>query len=227
MAGFNARKCAVNYVCSNTFKHKYVAQVVDHKCKYKSWDATEAIQLFVNDWFKRHELCPKDVIKHYYYESQSYYFPFTRMVHDRCDQLGCALMQYSKDETFCMDLVCNYAKYIFLGEPVYESGFPCSECPDTCSSKYKGLCTVDKRAPTSPDDLIDVSTTETIGSIVPSSTESSHNQSHGIPTVTCKVYKEHVFSTSGRFKYLRSDSQASKPSLSWFPSFMFSIKLLV
>lgn len=105
-------------------------------------NATQALEEGMEAWFEEWKLnLTPNIINSLAWDDYSA-FHFTVMVNDQNANLGCALLQYNFDwGSWTFDgfmLNCNYGYTNFIGQKVYTSGTPCSEC--TCSQEYPALC---------------------------------------------------------------------------------------
>lgn len=65
---------------------------------------------------------------------------FTQMVKDDSSQFGCAASQYTRDNNHYWYICCIYSITNVIGQAIYQTGTPCSGCPNGCDSFFPALC---------------------------------------------------------------------------------------
>ena len=70
---------------------------------------------------------------------------FTMMVNEHAQDVGCALVRFTKDDLFHVYFTCNYSSNNHLGKRVYETGPACSLCYSGCEKHYPGLCSTEEK----------------------------------------------------------------------------------
>lgn len=70
---------------------------------------------------------------------------FAMIINDHAQDLGCALVRFTKDDLFHVYFTCNYSANNHLGRRVYETGTSCSNCVSGCHRIFPSLCSNDER----------------------------------------------------------------------------------
>lgn len=103
--------------------------------------ASNAISNGLSSWFDEWKVAPAAIVNQLQW-SMSAAFHFSVMVNDRNNRVGCGLLQYQyysgRTLMNAFMLTCNYQYTNMIGQPMYTTGTPCSQC--TCSTTYKQLC---------------------------------------------------------------------------------------
>ncbi|KAG5886655.1 hypothetical protein JTB14_009473 [Gonioctena quinquepunctata] len=116
---------------------KYTAGQNSHIAEYKEFDENTHIIHVSESWWLSDFVQLKDTIIQSY--SPGPYSHFTQIIWAETSRLGCA--RSHEGDTYYF--VCNYGNEgNLIGQPVYENGTKCSNCPagTSCNAKYTGLC---------------------------------------------------------------------------------------
>lgn len=63
------------------------------------------------------------------------------MMKEDVDRIGCAVVKFTDTNGWkTSGIACAYSKMQMIGEPIYHSGPPASECSKGKSTTYAGLC---------------------------------------------------------------------------------------
>lgn len=143
-AGLNVRRCQYGHDCHNTPDFKYSCQNINSETSFGSGSmftkTPDLIEKTVNIWWNEKDLasqanidncCGSDKIPH-----------FLEMASDRVNQVGCAISQYTTPQGKMSYMVCNYSFTIILGQQVFVSGSPASQCQSGSNPNYQALCSV-------------------------------------------------------------------------------------
>lgn len=101
---------------------------------------THAINQMIDySWFGECKDCPADMVRGYR-STKAVVGHFTAMIQQKSGRVGCAMTKYREKTWFTTLLTCNYSFTNLIGEEIYATGVPCSQCTTGCSTRFPGLC---------------------------------------------------------------------------------------
>lgn len=127
--------------CFKTTAFPYSGQNI---YEYSAWpdcpNVDEQIRASVKSWFDEYKDATSADIAKYPRSTQKDIGHFTQIVKDDSARLGCAMIQYKKDDWCQVSVTCNYAKTNIIDRPIYKTGAATASACASVSSRYTGLC---------------------------------------------------------------------------------------
>lgn len=145
-AGLNVRRCQYGHDCHNTPQNKYSGQNINFVANFGGGatfsEISDFIEETINIWWDEKNMASQADINNCCGSTKIPHF--LEMSADRVNQVGCAISQYTDEQGKKSYMVCNYSFTIILGQQVYVSGAPTSQCQSGLNPNYGALCSVNE-----------------------------------------------------------------------------------